>query len=157
MESSSKTKTYVLLTAHFDSQHWVIIIDPSVFTWNPLFLIHALSFPKMQSFTVGYSGAHSAGLSLTSLWAHTCQLQMFLKPFPTVIITLYPFLLPELLMALNPSLPPYRLLSCRTFLVKLDLWFHSHQKKPLQKDSHEAAMQGTRKYFCFWKHMENGP
>lgn len=51
MESSSKTKMCVLLTAHFDSQHWVIIIDPLVFTWNPLCLIHALPFPKMQSFT----------------------------------------------------------------------------------------------------------
>lgn len=113
-------------------------------------------FPRCRVLQVGYSGAHSTGLSLTSLWAHPCQLQMFLKPLPTLIITLYPFLLLELLTALNPSLPPYRLLSWRTFLVKLNLWFHSHQKKPLQKDSHEAAMQGTRKHFSFWKHMENG-
>lgn len=90
-------------------------------------------FPRCRVLQVGYPGAHSTGLSLTSMWAHTGQLQMFLKPFPTFIITLYPFLLLELLAALNPSLPTYRLLFHTTFLVKLNLWFNSHQKKLFQK------------------------
>lgn len=45
---------------------------------------------------------------------------MFLKSFPTFIITIYPLLLLEFLTTLNPSLPPYRFIFFRTFLLKLD-------------------------------------
>lgn len=144
MESSSKTKTYVLLTAHFDSQHWVTIIDPLVFTWNPLFLIHALSFPKMQSFTgrIFRSPQHWLIFDFT-LSTHRLVANVF-KTFPNVHHHLISF--PATWAShYSKSFPTtYRLLFCRTFLVKLNLWFNSHQKKSLQKVTKQLCrVQGS--------------
>lgn len=155
MEASSKTKTYVLLTAHFNSQHWVIIIDPLVFTWNPLFLIHALSFPKMQSF-IGRIFRNTQNWLIFDFTVSTHrQVANVFKTFPNVHHHHIPF--PASWASCHSKSSPTTLqVTFLQNLVKLNLWFDSHQKKLLQKGSHEAATQGTRKYLCFWKHMENG-
>lgn len=105
-------------------------------TWNPLFIIHALfPFLRCRVLQVGYSRAHSTGLSWTSVWANVGQLQTFLKSFPTFIITIYPLLLLEFLTTLDPSLPPYRLVFFRTFSLKLNYnLIHTKRNSCKKKD-----------------------